>query len=188
MFLPLYDLQDNEILMCISLFIKHMVPASNNGKLAQYGRKFHGSCKEEIPEYPCIIELKAACSFWSSLGIVLHSWSLHNHYDCQKGESVNCCCHRRSQGIWCWGAWMKHGSVTSVWKCMLCMLACGAPHWLLSPCLFPFFMMSFMTSRHWLIWFARLRIWTALGVPCLLPHASYVTSLNWYRVTALLKP
>lgn len=59
--LPLYDLQDNKILMCISLFIKYIVHASNKGKLAQHGRKFCGCCKgEEIPAYPCIIELKAA--------------------------------------------------------------------------------------------------------------------------------
>lgn len=62
--LPLYDLQDNKILMCISLFIKYIVPASSKGKLAQHGRKFCGCCEgEEIAACPCIIELKAACSF-----------------------------------------------------------------------------------------------------------------------------
>lgn len=35
LFLPIYDLQDKEIFLCLFLFIKDMLPTSNNGKLTQ---------------------------------------------------------------------------------------------------------------------------------------------------------
>lgn len=60
LFLPLYDLHDNKVLICT----KYMVPIPNKGKMAQHGRKFCGGCKdEEIQAYSSITELHAACSF-----------------------------------------------------------------------------------------------------------------------------
>lgn len=114
--LLLYNLWDNKILLCVSVFRKCAMSVSNKGKMIRPGGKFCSHCKhEEISAYPCIIEVKSACSSWSSLGIILHSFSWHNHLYCQKTKNVNCCCNG-SHGIWCQGVQMKYNCATNVWK------------------------------------------------------------------------
>lgn len=188
LFLTFHELQDKEILLGLSLFIKDTFPISNKRQMTQQGRKFCGCWKdEEISAYSYITAGHVQLLRQRLSCIPIHCTTIPSarRWIAAAMEEDKTFGERESECKT--SPWQVYVNAYYAWWHEKQLTDCCQPTF---PN-FPFFLIkSFVTSRHWLIGFERSRFWMALQ--SLLPAHHmlhfWLPSTDRNNVTALLKP